>query len=51
MEELKSEEGFRSSFEFYDAEEQKFRKLAEEAYQRKMEVLARWKEHKHGNSE
>lgn len=50
MEELKSEEGFRSSFEFYDAEEQKFKKLAEEAYQHKMQVLKEWKEHKHGNS-
>ena len=49
MEELISEEGFRSSFEFYDAEEQKFKKLAEEAYQCKMKVLAKWKEHKHGS--
>lgn len=48
MEELESEAGFRSAYEFYDAEEQKFKKLVEEAHQRKTEVLKRWKEFNNG---
>lgn len=51
MEELKSDAGYRSTFEFYDAEEQKFTKLAEEARQRKMEILREWKESNHGVKE
>lgn len=51
MEKLISEEGFRSTFEFYAAEELKFKKLAEEAYQRKIQVMKEWKEFKHGGKE
>lgn len=43
MEKLTSQEGFRSTFEFYDAEERKFKELAEEARRRKQEVLIQWK--------
>lgn len=51
MEKLRSEEGFRSTFEFYASEEQKFRKLAEEAYQHKIRTLQEWKEFNNGGKE
>jgi hypothetical protein len=51
MEELKSEEGFRSAFEFYQAEEVKFLRLSDEAHHKKMEVLKRWKEFSRGDKE
>jgi hypothetical protein len=51
MEELNSEAGYRSSFEFYQAEEAKFLKLADEMHQRKIEVLGKWREFNRGKSE
>jgi hypothetical protein len=51
MDELTSEEGFRSAFEFYQAEEVKFLRLSDEAHHKKMEVLTRWKEFSRGDKE
>ena len=49
MDEINTSEGFRSVFEFYDAEELKFKLLAEEARRKKQEVLIKWKEFRSGN--
>lgn len=51
MEEMKSQAGFRSVFEFYDEEERKFTQLAEEARRRKQEVLIEWKKSRKGQDD